>query len=144
MVHSDAFGGMWSTTIRGAIGGRHMFITKITIIDFTIQRKLVGIQLLFYHFQHSLLNTHVYLQTLKDMTQFKLHFCITIYTVGVLCLGCCYGGYFPVSLSQYQFSNNQFQPEILFEVSIILKDMYILLPFDRFVLFFNCYLQHIS
>jgi len=40
--------------------------------------------------------------------------------------------------------NNQFQPDILFEVSIILKDMYTILPFNRFVLFFNCNLQHIS
>jgi len=42
--------------------------------------------------------------------------------------------------------NNQFQPDILFDVhvSTILKDMYTISPFDRFVLFFNCNLQHIS
>ena len=48
MVHSDAFRRMWSTTFRGAIDCRNMFITEITIIDNTVQRNLP-----------------VYLQTLK-------------------------------------------------------------------------------
>ena len=43
MVHSDTFRRMWSTTFREAIECGNMFITKITIIDYTIQRKLVGI-----------------------------------------------------------------------------------------------------
>ena len=51
MVHSDAFRRMWSTTFRGAIECRNMFITEITIIDNTVQRNLP-----------------VYLQTLKNMT----------------------------------------------------------------------------
>ena len=51
MVHSDAFRRMWSTTFRGAIDCRNMFITEITIIDNTVQRNLP-----------------VYLQTLKNMT----------------------------------------------------------------------------
>jgi len=66
--HSDAFRRMWSTTFSGAIGCRTMFITKITIIDYTIQRKLVGIELLFITSNIRFLNTPVYLQTLKDMT----------------------------------------------------------------------------
>jgi len=47
--------------------------------------------------------TPVYLQTLKDMTYSLncISICITIYTVGELCSGCCYGGYFPVSLPYY-------------------------------------------
>ena len=145
MVHSDTFRRMWSTTYRGAIECGNMFITKITIIDYTIQRKLVGIQLLFYNFQHSLFeHTCVFANFKRHDLQFKLYFCISIYTVDVICLGCCYGGYFPVSLPQYQFIfkiNYQFQPDILFEVSIILKDMYIISPFDRFVLFFIRNLQ---
>ena len=90
----------------------------------------------------------VYLQTLKDMTYSLNCICITMYTAGVLCLGFCYGDYFPGRLPQYQFIfkiNNQFEPDILFEVSIISKDMYIISPFNRYVLFLNnyCNLHHI-
>ena len=54
---------------------------------------------------------------------------------------------FPDKLPQFQFifkMNNQFQPDILFEVSIHLKDMCILSLLDCFVIFFDCNLQHIS
>ena len=125
MVHSNAYRRMWSTTFRGAFECGYMFITEITlnkIIRYNVE--LLASRCFFYYFQHSLFEHFK-----RHDLQFKLYFCITMYTVVVFCLGCCYGGYFPGRLSQYWFIfkiNNQFQPDILFEVSIILKDMYII------------------
>ena len=132
MVHLDAFRRMWSTTFRGAIECGNMFITEITLN----KTKRYNVNLLassfsiFYFFQHSLFEyTCVFANFKRHDLQFKLYFCINMYTVGVRCVCCCYGGYLP---------------GILCEVSIILKDMYTISPFDRFVLLFNCNLQNIS
>jgi len=103
MMHSDTFRRMWSTTYRGAIECGNMFITEITLnktIRYNV--RLLASHCFFITSNIRFLNTPVYLQTLKDITYtYSLNcisICITIYTVSVLCLGCCYGGYFPVSL----------------------------------------------
>ena len=88
-------------SFRGAIECGNMFITEITLnktIRYNV--KLLASRCFFITPNIRFLNTPVYLQTLEDMT-YSLN-CIssytTIYTVCLICLGCCYGGYFPVSL----------------------------------------------
>ena len=93
------------------------------------------------------LNTPVYLQTLKDVTYSLNCIFVLLCTQSVYFVWAVVMGLLPWQTSivlVYFQDNNQFQPDILFEISIIVKDMYILSPFDRFVLFFNCNLQHIS
>ena len=139
MVHSDTFRRMWSTTFREAIKCVRMFITKITLnktIRYNV--KLVASRCFFY-FQHSIFeHTCVLANFKRHNLQFKLYFCITMYTVGALCLGCSYGAFFPGTLPQHQLFFFKINNQLLFEVSLILKDMYIISPFDRFV-FYNIY-----
>jgi len=83
MAHSDAFRKMWWTTFRGAIECGNMVITELTInktIPYSV--KLVASRCFFFASNIRFLNTPLYLQTLKKHgLQFKLYFCITMYTV---------------------------------------------------------------
>ena len=68
-----------------------------------------------------------------------------MYTVGVICLGCCYGGLHPwqTSIVLVYFQNKQ---SVSTGHTIILKDMCIIWPFDSFLLslvvIYNTFLKH--
>ena len=136
MVHSDAFQRMWSTTFRGSIECGNIIITEITLIrTLRYNVKLLASGCFFY--SHHSLFEHT-LVFAKDMTYSLNCISVLLFTQSVYFVW----AYFPGSLPQYKFIfkiNNQFQTDVLFEVSIILKDIYIISPFDIFVLFYNVY-----
>ena len=92
--------------LRGAIECESMFFTEITLnktVRYNV--KFLASRCFVYYSQHSLFeHACIFANFKRHALQFKLCFCITMYTVGVLCLGCCYGGYFPLRLPYYQFN----------------------------------------
>ena len=91
-MHSDAFQRMWSDDFQGK--HVHHWNNSYKTIRYNVNcRHLVAFCITS---DIRFLNIPVYLQTLKDITYtcslICISICITIYTVSVLCLGCCYGG----------------------------------------------------
>ena len=131
MVHSDAFRRIWSTTFRGAIACGNMFITETTLnktIRYNV--KLVASRCFFITFNIRFLSTPVHLQTLKDMT----------YNLTCIFVSLCTKSVYFIRAVVMAVTSLAFMIHDILGIT----HMYMISPFHRLLLFFNCNLQHIS